>query len=115
GNRHDLERINVMHPNGTINELGGQYEGMDRFDCRKQLVKDLEEQGFMIKIESHVHSVGHSERSNAIVEPYLSTQWFVSMQPLAEKSLKNQETDNRIDFVPNRFEHTFNGWMENIR
>lgn len=115
GNRHDLERINVMHPDGTINELGGQYEGMDRFDCRKQLVKDLEAQGFMIKIESHVHSVGHSERSNAIVEPYLSTQWFVSMKPLAEKSLENQNTDNRIDFVPNRFEHTFNGWMENIR
>ena len=62
-----------------------------------------------------MHSVGHSERSNAIVEPYLSTQWFVSMKPLAEKSLKNQETDKRIDFVPNRFEHTFNGWMENIR
>ncbi|HBV22283.1 MAG TPA: valine--tRNA ligase [Jeotgalicoccus sp.] len=115
GNRHDLERINVMHPNGVINELGGQYEGMDRFDCRKQLVKDLEEAGYMIKIEAHMHSVGHSERSNAIVEPYLSTQWFVSMKPLAEKSLQNQETDNRVDFVPNRFEHTFNGWMENIR
>lgn len=115
GNRHDLERINVMHPNGVINELGGQYEGLDRFDCRKQLVEDLEAQGFMIKIEQHMHSVGHSERSNAIVEPYLSTQWFVSMKPLAEKSLKNQETDNRVDFVPNRFEHTFNGWMGNIR
>ncbi|CAD2074859.1 Valine--tRNA ligase [Jeotgalicoccus aerolatus] len=115
GNRHDLERINVMHPNGVINDLGGAYAGMDRFDARKQLVKDLEDQGYMLKIEAHMHSVGHSERSNAIVEPYLSTQWFVSMKPLAEKSLKNQETDKRIDFVPNRFEHTFNGWMENIR
>lgn len=115
GNRHDLERINVMHPNGVINELGGKYEGLDRFDCRKQLVGDLEDEGYMLKIEAHMHSVGHSERSNAIVEPYLSTQWFVSMKPLAEKSLDNQNTDNRIDFVPNRFEHTFNGWMENIR
>ncbi|CAD2077319.1 valine--tRNA ligase [Jeotgalicoccus meleagridis] len=115
GNRHDLERINVMHPNGIINELGGKYQGLDRFDCRKQLVKDLEEAGYLLEIEDHMHSVGHSERSGAIVEPYLSTQWFVSMKPLAEKSLKNQETDNRIDFVPNRFEHTFNGWMENIR
>lgn len=115
GNRHDLERINVMHPNGVINELGGKYEGMDRFDCRKALVKDLENEGYLIKIEDHVHSVGHSERSGAIVEPYLSTQWFVSMKPLAEKSLNNQETDQRIDFVPGRFEHTFNGWMENIR
>ena len=115
GNRHDLERINVMHPNGVINELGGKYQGLDRFDCRKQLVKDLEEAGYLLEIEDHMHSVGHSERSGAIVEPYLSTQWFVSMKPLAEKSLKNQETDNRIDFVPNRFEHTFNGWMENIR
>ena len=115
GNRHDLERINVMHPNGVINELGGQYEGMDRFECRKQLVKDLDEDGYLIKVEDHMHSVGHSERSGAIVEPYLSTQWFVSMKPLAEKSLNNQDTDQRIDFVPGRFEHTFNGWMENIR
>ena len=95
--------------------MGGKYQGLDRFDCRKQLVKDLEEAGYLLEIEDHMHSVGHSERSGAIVEPYLSTQWFVSMKPLAEKSLKNQETDNRIDFVPNRFEHTFNGWMENIR
>ena len=115
GNRHDLERINVMHPNGVINELGGQYEGMDRFECRTQLVKDLDEAGYLIKVEDHMHSVGHSERSGAIVEPYLSTQWFVSMKPLAEKSLNNQDTDQRIDFVPGRFEHTFNGWMENIR
>lgn len=88
GNRHDLERINVMHPNGVINELGGKYQGLDRFDCRKQLVKDLEEAGYLLEIEDHMHSVGHSERSGAIVEPYLSTQWFVSMKPLAEKSLK---------------------------
>ncbi|SDK48861.1 valine--tRNA ligase [Lacicoccus qingdaonensis] len=115
GNRHDLERINVMHPDGSINELGGPYEGLDRFDCRKQLVKDLEEQDLMIKIESHMHSVGHSERSDAVVEPYLSTQWFVKMDKLAKDSTDNQSTDNRIEFVPPRFEQTFNTWMGNIR
>ncbi|MFD2829252.1 valine--tRNA ligase [Corticicoccus populi] len=115
GNRHNLERINVMHPDGSINALGGKYEGMDRFECRRALVKDLDDAGYMIDIESHVHSVGHSERSNAVVEPYLSTQWFVKMQPLADESLSNQKTDNRIDFVPERFEGTFNTWMENIR
>ena len=115
GNRHDLERINVMNPDGSINELGGPYEGLDRFDCRKQLVKDLEEQDLMIKIESHMHSVGHSERSDAVVEPYLSTQWFVKMDKLAKDSTDNQSTDNRIEFVPPRFENTFNTWMGNIR
>lgn len=115
GNRHNLERINVMRPDGSINELGGQYEGMDRFECRRQLVEDLKEQGLMLKIESHEHSVGHSERSGAVVEPYLSTQWFVKMQPLADQSLNNQHTENRINFVPERFEGTFNTWMENIR
>ncbi len=115
GNRHDLERINVMNPDGSINELGGPYAGLDRFDCRKQLVKDLEEQDLMIKIESHMHSVGHSERSDAVVEPYLSTQWFVKMDKLAKDSTDNQSTDNRIEFVPPRFENTFNTWMGNIR
>lgn len=115
GETHNLERINVMHEDGSINELGGQYEGLDRFECRKQLVKDLEAAGHMIKIESHVHSVGHSERSNAIVEPYLSTQWFVRMDPLAEKALENQDTDQAIKFVPERFEGTFSRWMKDIK
>ncbi|CAM4156857.1 valine--tRNA ligase [Lacicoccus alkaliphilus] len=115
GNRHNLERINVMNTDGSINDLGGPYAGLDRFDCRRQLVKDLEAQELMIKIESHVHSVGHSERSNAVVEPYLSTQWFVSMETLAKDTLDNQKTGNRIDFVPQRFEQTFNTWMGNIR
>lgn len=115
GNRHDLERLNVMHPDGSINARGGKYNGLDRFECRKQLVRDLKEEGLLIDIETHVHSVGHSERSDAVVEPYLSTQWFVNMAPLAEQSLKNQETDGRIDFVPERFEDTFKTWMENIR
>ncbi|MDK6863113.1 valine--tRNA ligase [Nosocomiicoccus ampullae] len=114
GNRHNLERINVMNEDGTINELGGEFVGMDRFEARKAIVKELEKRDQLIKIESHMHSVGHSERSNAIVEPYLSTQWFVKMAPLRDETLENQETDNRVHFVPNRFEGTFNRWMENV-
>ena len=114
GNRHDLKRINVMNDDGTMNENAGKYEGMDRFACREALVKDLKEQGYLIKVKPIVHSVGHSERSGVQVEPRLSTQWFVKMKPLAEAALKNQETDNKITFVPERFERTFKQWMENI-
>ena len=114
GNRHNLERINVMNEDGTMNELAGKYAGMDRFECRKALVQDLQDAGLMIKIEKHMHQVGHSERSGAIVEPYLSKQWFVKMAPLAEQSLDFQKTDEKIEFVPPRFEGTFNRWMEGI-
>ena len=114
GNRHHLKRINVMNDDGTMNENAGKYEGMDRFECREALVKDLKEQGYLIKVKPIVHSVGHSERSGVQVEPRLSTQWFVKMKPLAEAALKNQETNNKISFVPERFEHTFKQWMENI-
>lgn len=114
GNRHNLERINVMNDDGTMNENAGQYEGMDRFECRKAVVEDLKKQGYLIKVKPIVHSVGHSERSGVQVEPRLSTQWFVKMKPLAEAALKNQETDNKITFVPERFERTFKQWMENI-
>ncbi|EJG5139982.1 valine--tRNA ligase [Staphylococcus pseudintermedius] len=115
GNRHNLERIVVMDEAGRMNAEAGKYEGMDRFECRKQLVKDLLEEGLVIKIDDHVHSVGHSERSGAVVEPYLSTQWFVKMAPLAEQALNNQKTNGHIEFVPPRFEKTFNRWMEEIR
>ncbi|HHW5129699.1 valine--tRNA ligase [Staphylococcus pseudintermedius] len=115
GNRHNLERIVVMDEAGRMNAEAGKYEGMDRFECRKQLVEDLLEEGLVIKIDDHVHSVGHSERSGAVVEPYLSTQWFVKMAPLAEQALNNQKTNGRIEFVPPRFEKTFNRWMEEIR
>ncbi|MBI5974194.1 valine--tRNA ligase [Staphylococcus canis] len=115
GNRHNLERIVVMDETGHMNEHADKYQGMDRFECRKQLVEDLKAQDLVIKIEDHMHSVGHSERSGAVVEPYLSTQWFVKMKPLAEQALNNQDTHNRIDFVPARFEKTFNRWMEEIR
>jgi valyl-tRNA synthetase len=115
GNRHDLERVLVMNEDGTMNHNAGKYEGMDRFACRKQIVKDLQELGVLFKIEEHIHQVGHSERSGAVVEPYLSTQWFVKMQPLADAALALQDTDEKINFVPKRFEHTYFNWMENIR
>jgi valyl-tRNA synthetase len=115
GNRHDLERILVMHEDGTMNEKAGKYNGMDRFDARKQIVKDLQEQGVLFKIEEHMHSVGHSERSGAVVEPYLSTQWFVNMEPLAKQALEMQAGEDKINFVPERFERTYAYWMENIR
>lgn len=115
GNRHNLERVLVMNEDGTMNEKAGKYEGMDRFECRKQIVKDLQDMGVLFKIEDHMHSVGHSERSGAVVEPYLSTQWFVKMQPLAEEAVNLQQTEGKVNFVPERFEKTYMNWMENIR
>ncbi|PXW90041.1 valyl-tRNA synthetase [Streptohalobacillus salinus] len=116
GNRHNLERVLVMHEDGTMNERAGKYEGMDRFDCRKAIVKDLQDAGVLFKIEEHMHAVGHSERSGAVVEPYLSTQWFVNMQPLAEDALKSQANESeKVNFVPERFEGTYLRWMDNIR
>lgn len=114
GNRHNLERINVMNSNGTMNDKAGKYAGMDRFEARKALVKDLEDEGFLIKVEPIVHSVGHSERSGVQVEPRLSTQWFVKMKPLADKVLENQDSENKVNFVPERFAHTLEQWMENV-
>jgi len=115
GNRHGLPRILVMNEDGTMNENAMRYQGLDRFECRKQIVKDLQEQGVLFKIEEHMHSVGHSERSGAVVEPYLSTQWFVKMKPLAEAAIELQKTEGKVNFVPERFEKTYLHWMENIR
>ncbi|MDQ0269998.1 valine--tRNA ligase [Cytobacillus purgationiresistens] len=115
GNRHNLERILVMNEDGSMNAKAGKYDGMDRFECRKQIVKDLQEDGVLFNIEEHMHSVGHSERSGAVVEPYLSTQWFVKMQPLADASVTMQSEEEKVNFVPDRFEKTYLRWMENIR
>ncbi|MBU8565691.1 valine--tRNA ligase [Virgibacillus pantothenticus] len=115
GNRHSLERVLVMHEDGTMNENAGVYEGLDRFACRKQIVDDLKAQGVLFKIEDHVHQVGHSERSGAVVEPYLSTQWFVKMKPLADAAIDLQASEDKVNFVPQRFERTYLNWMENIR
>ncbi|MHA6533584.1 valine--tRNA ligase [Paenibacillus sp. BAC0078] len=115
GLRHNLPQINVMDESGTMNEEAGPYQGQDRSECRKAIVKDLQEQGVLVAIEDHVHQVGHSERSGAVVEPYLSTQWFVKMQPLAEAAIAAQKDGTGVNFVPERFERTYLNWIENIR
>ena len=113
GNRHNLERIVVINPDGTMNENAGIYNGLDRFACREKLVEDLKDNGLLISVEEIVHSVGHSERSDAMIEPYLSKQWFVKMRPLADKVLENQKNKNsKVNFVPDRFEKIMNHWME---
>src|SRR5690625_5197001 len=104
-----------MHEDGTMNDNAGKYVGLDRFECRKQIIQDLQEQGILINIEDHTHTVGHSERSGAVVEPYLSTQWFVNMQPLANEAIKLQQGEDKVNFVPERFEGTYLRWMEDIR
>lgn len=115
GLRHNLEQIIVMDESGKMNENAGVYKGQDRFECRKNIIKDLDEQGLLIKIEEHIHSVGHSERSGAVVEPYLSTQWFVKMAPLAEQAIEDAHKKQGVTFVPDRFEKIYLHWIENVR
>ena len=113
GNRHNLERVVVMNSDATMNENAGKYCGMTREKCREELLKDLEAEGLLLSIEKMTHSVGHSERTGVMVEPYLSKQWFVKMGPLAEKVLKFQKDKNKkVNFVPKRFEKVLNHWME---
>lgn len=113
GNRHNLPRIVVMNPDATMNENAGKYEGMTREECREKLLEDLKEKELLISIEPMTHSVGHSERTNAMVEPYLSKQWFVKMRPLANKVLENQKNkESKVNFVPKRYEKIMNHWME---
>ncbi|EAH1328801.1 valine--tRNA ligase, partial [Listeria monocytogenes] len=114
GNRHDLPRIIVMHEDGTMNENAGKYDGLDRFVARKEIIQDFKDLGLFIKQEPHLHSVGHSERTGVVVEPYLSLQWFVKMEPLAAEALELQKTENKVNFVPARFEKTYETWMDNI-
>lgn len=111
---HNLPMINVMNDDGTMNELAAEFADMDRFEARKQIVAKLDEMGQLVKIEKMVHSVGHSERSGAVVEPRLSTQWFVKMDELAKNAIANQKTDNAVEFFPPRFNDTFTQWMENV-
>ncbi|UOW68177.1 valine--tRNA ligase [Paraclostridium bifermentans] len=114
GRRHDLEKINVMNEDGTMNKLAGKYEGMDRYECRKQLIADLEEAGYLIAIKDHNHNVGSCYRCKTVVEPRLSDQWFVKMDELAKPAidiLKKQD----LEFVPDKFDKTYLQWLENIR
>lgn len=113
GIRHNLERVVIMNPDATMNELCGKYAGMDRFTCREGVVKELKEKDLLIKIEEITHNVGHSERTDVMIEPYLSKQWFVKMRPLADAVLENQKNrDTKVHFVPERFEKIMNHWME---
>ncbi len=115
GKRHDLEQILVMDESAVMNENAGKYRGMDRFVCRKQIISDLQAAGVLVNIGEHIHQVGHSERSGAVVEPYLSTQWFVRMKPLAEKAIAAQKSGTGVNFVPQRFEKIYLHWIENVR
>jgi valyl-tRNA synthetase len=112
--RHDLQRINVMNVDASINELGGAYAGLDRYEARKRIVTDLEALGLLEKIEDYTHSVGFSDRTDVAVEPYLSDQWFVSMKSLAEPALKVVR-DGEVRFHPERWVKTYEHWMTNIR
>lgn len=114
GLRHDLEQINVMNEDGTMNEKAGKYAGMDRYECRKAIVEDLKEEGYLIKIKEHDHAVGTCYRCHTVIEPRLSEQWFVKMDELAKPAieiLKNRE----LQFVPDKFDKTYLQWLENIR
>ncbi|MBE6133597.1 MAG: valine--tRNA ligase [Erysipelotrichaceae bacterium] len=114
GEKYGFEKPIIFNKDATMNEKCGKYQGLDRFVCREELLKDIEKAGNFIKKEKIVHPVGHSERSDAVVEPMLSKQWFVKMKPLAEASLKNQKGKDKVNFVPSRFEKTFTNWMNNI-
>ncbi|MDF7637226.1 valine--tRNA ligase [Leuconostocaceae bacterium ESL0958] len=116
GNRHQLERINTMTEDAHMTAAAGPYAGLDRFEARKAIEKDLADQGYLLKVDPYVHSVGHSERTGVQIESRLSTQWFVKMAPLAEQILAMQQNpEEKVNFVPGRFEDTFTRWMENIR
>lgn len=113
GNRHNLERIVCINPDGTMNENALEFKGLDRFIAREKLIEKLKEEDLLISIEEITHNVGHSERSGAMVEPYLSKQWFVKMRPLADRVLENQKNkDTKVNFVPTRYEKIMNHWME---
>jgi len=114
GQRHDLPVINVLNENGTMNEAAGPYQGQDRYECRKNLVADLEKAGLLVKVENYQHSLGHCQRCNTVIEPYVSTQWFVKIKPLADAALEAVR-DGRIRIVPERFTKVYFNWLENIR
>ncbi|HZJ84362.1 MAG TPA: valine--tRNA ligase [Syntrophomonadaceae bacterium] len=114
GLRHNLEQIKVIDNHGIMHENAGVYQGLDRFACRKRVIEDLTEQGYLEKIEEHSHAVGHCQRCATIVEPMISKQWFVKMKPLAKPAIE-KVTAGEIKFIPARFTKTYINWMENIR
>lgn len=115
GEKHDLEVFDIFNPDATLNSFGLSYEGQDRFEARKNFVKDLDQQGFLIKIENYTNKVGTSERTKAVIEPRLSDQWFLKMKDLAQPAIKAVLESHDIQLHPKKFENTYKHWMENIR
>lgn len=114
GIRHSLDTIDIFNDNGTLNDNGGIYAGLDRFEVRKKIAKDLENQGYLVKMEDHINKIGFSERTDAVIEPKLSLQWFCKMEELAKPALENVMNDN-IQFHPAKFKNSYRHWMENIK
>ncbi|HIU75992.1 MAG TPA: valine--tRNA ligase [Candidatus Pelethocola excrementipullorum] len=114
GKRHNLEEINIMNDDATMNELCGKYAGMDRYEARKTMVKDLEDQGLLVKVEDHVHAVGTHDRCNTTIEPMIKPQWFVKMDEMAKEAIAVLKSGD-LTFVPERFDKTYLHWLENIR
>ncbi len=114
GKKHNLETIDILNANGTLNEHGLHYEGMDRFEVRKAIEKELHDKGYLVKTDDHINKVGYSERTNAVIEPRLSLQWFVDMKELSQPALENVMNGN-IQFHPEKFKNTYRHWMENIK
>jgi len=114
GLRHNLEQLRVMDDEAIMNENAGKYQGLDRYEARKRIIEDLEKQGLLAKVEEHSHNVGHCYRCDTVVEPIVSKQWFVKMEPLAKPAIEAVK-DGRIKFIPERFEKIYFNWMENIR
>ncbi|MDD5447765.1 MAG: valine--tRNA ligase, partial [Actinomycetota bacterium] len=114
GLRHNLEQVNILNPDGTIGENGGSYQGMDRYEAREAIVRDLRERGFLEKVEDYEHAVGHCYRCGTEIEPYLTTQWFVKMEPLAKPAIEAVRS-GKTTFIPRRWEKIYFEWMENIK
>jgi valyl-tRNA synthetase len=114
GKKHNLQTIDIFHDNGKLNENGLHYEGKDRFEVRKEISKELDEKGYLVKTEDHINKVGFSERTDAVIEPKLSLQWFVSMKELSEPALENVMNGN-IAFHPEKFKNTYKHWLENVK
>jgi len=114
GKKHNLETIDVFNDNGTLNEKGLHYDGLDRFEVRKQIEKELYDKGYLVKTEDHINKIGFSERTNAVIEPKLSLQWFVDMKELAQPALENVMNGN-IKFHPDKFKNTYRHWMDNVK
>lgn len=115
GKRHNLEMPVCMNLDGTMNEMTNEFNGLDRFVCREAYINKLTEMDLVVKIDDHEQNIGHSERTGVVVEPILSKQWYVKMDALAKRAIENQQSEEKIDFFPERFEGTFLSWMENIQ